>query len=147
VEDLDECLNSPLFNRTITQIPELEMSEFTFVPLSLNCSESLHLASFNEKGSLAEITKRTAKNSYSLRCYNTLLARRALVEKLTELNPSKTETQVITSLKELFRKSQATNVDINVDAEWHKLKQCAIRGKALFELMNELNLGTYGNIS
>jgi hypothetical protein len=146
VNDLYDTIITPVFNRTITQTPALELSEFTFVPLTLTSPETLHLASFKENGLLAEKTKRTANSSYSLRCYNTYLAQLALVEKLMELYPAKTEAQVIYSLKELFKASLATNIDINIDAEWSKLKQCSKRGKALYDFMKELNLGTYGNL-
>ena len=73
VDDLYDALTGPNFTRTITQTPTVELSEFSFVPLSTSSTESLHLASFKEKGILAEKTRSSAKSSYSLRCYNAYL--------------------------------------------------------------------------
>ena len=127
-------VNSPRFNCTISQTPTLELNEFTFVPLTNNALETLHVASFRDKGLLAEKTRATAESSYSLRCYNSYLSKQALVKKFMDLDPTKTE---VYSLKDGF--SEGANVDI----EWNRLKQSSKRGKALYEFMNELNLGTY----
>ena len=54
-----------------------------------------------------------------------------------DLDPTKTEAQVVYSLKDGI--SQGANVDI----EWNQLKQSSKRGKALYEFMKELRLGTY----
>ena len=141
VNDLYDSLIGPHFNRTMTQTPAVELNEFSFVPLSASSSESLHLASFKEKGILAEKTRSSAKSSYSLRCYNTYLARSALVEKIMELDPSKTEAQVIYSLREKVQALQGGS-----EMDWENLKKCCFRGKALFEFNEELNLGTYGKV-
>lgn len=137
VNDLYYSLKSPIFNPTLTQIPPVELNEFSFVPLTSNASETLHLSSFTNNGLLAEKTRNNADSSYSLRCFNTYLAMQAWVKKVMDLEPAKTETQVIYSLKD--RISQGNNVDI----EWNHLKRCSRRGKALYEFMDQLNFGTF----
>jgi len=140
VNDLYSSVNSPIFNRTVSQTPLLELNEFSFVPLTNNALENLHLSSFKDNGLLAEKTRTSADSSYSLRCFNTYLAKQALVKKLMDIDPTKSEAQVLYSLND--RISQESNVDI----EWNQLKQCSKRGKALYDLMKELNLGTYCNL-
>ena len=139
VNDLYSSVNSPIFNRTVSQTPLLELNEFSFVPLTNNALETLHLSSFKDNGLLAEKTRTTSDSSYSLRCFNTYLAKQALVKKLMDVDPTKSEAQVIYSLSD--RISQESYVDI----EWNQLKQCSKRGKALYDFMKELNLGTYCN--
>ena len=139
VNDLYSSVNSPIFNRTVSQTPLLELNEFSFVPLTNNALETLHLSSFKDNGLLAEKTRTTSDSSYSLRCFNTYLAKQALVKKLMDVDPTKSEAQVLYSLCD--RISQESYVDI----EWNQLKQCSKRGKALYDFMKELNLGTYCN--
>ena len=139
VNDLYSSVNSPIFNRTVSQTPLLELNEFSFVPLTNNALENLHLSSFKDNGLLAEKTRTSADSSYSLRCFNTYLAKQALVKKLMDIDPTKSEAQVLYSLND--RISQESNLEI----EWNQLKQCSKRGKALYDLMKELNLGTYCN--
>jgi hypothetical protein len=137
VKDLYDSITSPNFNRTIVQMPTVVLDEFTFVPLSMSQSESLHMASLKEKALLAEKTRASANNSYSLRCFNAYLARRALIDKLKEIDPAKSESQIVYYLKERL-------VDFDLcDLNWENFKTCSYRGKAFADFMNGLNLGTY----
>jgi len=136
VDALYDCVNSPTFTRHVTQTPSLELSEFTFHPLSSDDSESLHLASIKKHFELTERTRSSSERSYSLRCYNTFLVKSALVEKIMENDPTKSEAQVVYSLKD-----KLMAFDINFNRE--NFKTCCSRGKALTDFMKELDLDTY----
>ena len=143
VDNVYDAVMGTTFNRNITQVPVLELTEFNFDPLPATSSESLHLSSFNSLGLLAKNTRAISDGSYSLRCYNTYLGERSLVKQIMNQDNSKTEAQVIYSLKEKFQLFQTTTVDFELD--WQVLKKCCSRGKALYDFMKELNLGTYCN--
>jgi hypothetical protein len=136
VKSLYDSVNSPEFTHTLSQVPSLELSEFSFHPLTTEDNEPLHLTSIKDRFDLTEKTRSALNRSYSLRCYNTFLAKRALVEKLMDVHTSQTESQVVYSLKDKLIISEK---EIN----WYNLKKCCSRGKALFDFMDELNLGTF----
>ena len=123
-------------------LPPLGTEELEFVPLSLQDSEQDHIASFKIRGLLADKTLVASEQSYALRCYNTYLAKWALVEKIMNLEPALTVAQVLYTLKEKY--AQLYGATDNVVLEWGKMKRCAIRGKVLYDFMMNLNLGTAG---
>ena len=137
---VDDVYDS-VFTNTITRCPDIDMEEYSFDPLTLSSSEALHVASFKSKLILAEVTRQSSGNTYALRCYNTFLSKSALVNKIKDQDPSKTDAQVAYSLKEKFLAFRSITDEVQLD--WDCLKKSCSRGKALFEFMQALELGTY----
>ena len=121
-------INCHFFQHNSLNILSLELSEFTFHPLSSDNSEYLHLASIKKHFELTERTRSASESFYSLRCYNTFLVKSALILKIMENDLSKNEAQAAYSLKD---KLMAFDINFN----WENFKTCCSRGKALTDFM------------
>ena len=57
VDDIYYSVNGTQFNQVVIQCPALELSEFSFVPLSLSASQNQHWDFLKSTGLLAEHTR------------------------------------------------------------------------------------------